>query len=117
MEPAAKIFVVDDDEALLQTLGWILKDKGYDVVSLSNGDDLLERIDVESPDLMLLDIMMPRVDGLQILERLKSEDRWKDIPILMLSSMPPEEATVKSLNLGATDYIAKPFRVRELLAP
>lgn len=116
MSPAAKIFVVDDDAALLQTLGWILKDKGYEVVSLSNGDDLLERIDVESPDLMLLDIMMPRIDGLQLLERLKSEDRWKDIPILMLSSMPPEEATVKSLNLGATDYIAKPFRVRELLA-
>ncbi len=115
MSPA-KIFVVDDDEALLQTLGWILKDKGYEVVSLPNGDDLLERIEVESPDLMLLDIMMPKIDGLQLLEGLKSDDRWTDLPILMLSSMPPEEATVKSLNLGATDYIAKPFRVRELLA-
>ncbi len=115
MSPA-KIFVVDDDEALLQTLGWILKDKGYDVVSLPNGDDLLERIEVESPDLMLLDIMMPKIDGLQLLEGLKADDRWTDLPILMLSSMPPEEATVKSLNLGATDYIAKPFRVRELLA-
>ena len=116
MSKVAKIFVVDDDEALLQTLSWILKNKGYDVVSLANGDDLLERMEVESPDLMLLDIMMPRIDGLQLLERLKSEDQWKDIPILMLSSMSPEEATVKSLNLGATDYIAKPFRVRELLA-
>ncbi len=115
MSPA-KIFVVDDDEALLQTLGWILKDKGYEVVSLPNGDDLLERIEVESPDLMLLDIMMPKIDGLQLLEGLKADDRWTDLPILMLSSMPPEEATVKSLNLGATDYIAKPFRVRELLA-
>ena len=53
---AAKIFVVDDDEALLQTLGWILKDKGYDVVSLPNGDDLLERMEMEFPDLVLLDI-------------------------------------------------------------
>ncbi len=113
---AAKIFVVDDDEALLQTLGWILKDKGYDVVSLPNGDDLLERMEVEFPDLVLLDIMMPRVDGLEILELIKSDDRWKDVPILMLSSMPPEEATVRALGLGATDYIAKPFRVRELLA-
>ncbi len=116
MTPAAKIFVVDDDEALLQTLGWILKDKGYEVVSLPTGDDLLERIESESPDLMLLDIMMPKIDGLELLERLKADDRWRDLPILMLSSMPPEEATVNSLNLGATDYIAKPFRVRELLA-
>ena len=113
---AVKIFVVDDDEALLQTLGWILKDKGYDVVSLPNGDDLLRRMEVEFPDLVLLDIMMPRVDGLEILEQVKSDDRWKDVPILMLSSMPPEEATVRALGLGATDYIAKPFRVRELLA-
>lgn len=113
---AAKIFVVDDDEALLQTLGWILKDKGYDVVSLPNGDDLLARMEVEFPDLVLLDIIMPRVDGLEILERVKSDDRWKDVPILMLSSMPPEEATVRALGLGATDYIPKPFRVRELLA-
>ncbi len=116
MTTSAKIFVVDDDEALLQTLGWILKDKGYSVVSLPNGDDLLERMEVEFPDLVLLDIMMPRVDGLEILERVKSDDRWKDVPILMLSSMPPEEATVRALGLGATDYIAKPFRVRELLA-
>ena len=113
---AAKIFVVDDDEALLQTLGWILKDKGYEVVALPNGDDLLARMEMEYPDLVLLDIMMPRVDGLEILQQVRSEDRWKDVPILMLSSMPPEEATVRSLGLGATDYITKPFRVRELLA-
>jgi two-component system cell cycle response regulator len=112
----AKIFVVDDDEALLQTLGWILKDKGYDVVPLPTGGDLLERIEVEFPDLVLLDIMMPKIDGLEILEQVKSEEKWKDLPILMLSSMPPEEATVRALGLGATDYIAKPFRVRELLA-
>lgn len=114
--PVSKIFVVDDDEALLQTLGWILRDKGYEVVSLSNGDDLLARLDVEFPDLVLLDIMMPRIDGLELLSEIKADDRWKDLPVLMLSSMPPEEATVCSLGLGATDYIAKPFRVRELLA-
>jgi two-component system cell cycle response regulator len=116
MTVPAKIFVVDDDEALLQTLGWILKDKGYEVVPLPTGNDLLERIEVEFPDLVLLDIMMPKIDGLEILEQVKAEERWKDLPILMLSSMPPEEATVRSLGLGATDYIAKPFRVRELLA-
>ena len=67
-------------------------------------------------DLLLLDIMMPKVDGLQILERVKAEPELADLPVLMISSMQPEEATVKSLGMGASDFIAKPFRVRELLA-
>jgi two-component system cell cycle response regulator len=60
--------------------------------------------------------MMPKVDGLQLLERLKGDERFRDLPVLMLSSMPPEEGTVKALGLGAADFIAKPFRVKELLA-
>jgi two-component system cell cycle response regulator len=64
----------------------------------------------------MLDIMMPKVDGLQILEKIKSDDRWCDLPVLMISSMSPEDGTVKSLGLGASDFIAKPFRVKELLA-
>src|SRR2546425_6970137 len=63
-----------------------------------------------------LDIMMPKIDGLQLLAKMKSDERFRDVPVLMISSMPPEEATVKSLGLGAADFIAKPFRVRELLA-
>src|SRR5439155_1417486 len=61
-------------------------------------------------------IMMPKVDGLQLLERLKQDERYRDLPVLMVSSMPPEEATVRALGLGAADFISKPFRVRELLA-
>jgi two-component system cell cycle response regulator len=64
----------------------------------------------------MLDIMMPKVDGLQLLSQVKRDARWRDLPVLMISSMPPEEATVKSLGLGASDFIAKPFRVKELLA-
>src|SRR2546422_3226094 len=60
--------------------------------------------------------MMPKVDGLQLLERLKQDERYRDLPVLMVSSMPPEEATVRALGLGAADFISKPFRVRELLA-
>src|SRR5438445_578420 len=60
--------------------------------------------------------MMPKVDGLQLLQKMKADDRFRDLPVLMISSMPPEEATVKSLGLGAADFIPKPFRVRELLA-
>ena len=111
-----KILVADDDRALLDTVGWILRDKGYEVVPVERGEEILARLEEESPDLLMLDIMMPKVDGLQILQEVKSEERWKDLPVLMISSMAPEEATVKSLGLGAADFIPKPFRVRELLA-
>jgi two-component system cell cycle response regulator len=111
-----RILVADDDETLLHTLTWILGDKGYEVIPVRGGENLLRHVQNERPDLLMLDIMMPKVDGLQILGELKRDARWKDLPVLMISSMPPEEATVKSLGLGASDFIAKPFRVRELLA-
>src|SRR3989442_2724836 len=114
--PAAKILVADDDQSLLRTLTWILKEHGYTVVAVPGGEGLLTKLEEERPQLLLLDIMMPKVDGLELLERLKSDERYRDLPVLMVSSMPPEEATVKSLGLGAADFIAKPFRVRELLA-
>src|SRR5438477_98950 len=114
--PPAKILVADDDQSLLRTLTWILKEHGYNVVAVPGGEGLLTKLEEERPQLLLLDIMMPKVDGLQLLERLKSDERYRDLPVLMVSSMPPEEATVKALGLGAADFIAKPFRVRELLA-
>src|SRR6266699_2668760 len=115
-EPAAKILVADDDQSLVRTLTWILKENGYEVVTALGGEGLLGKLEDERPNLLLLDIMMPKVDGLQLLARMKADDRFRDVPVLMISSMPPEEATVKSLGLGAADFISKPFRVRELLA-
>jgi two-component system, cell cycle response regulator len=115
-EGAAKILVADDDQSLVRTLSWILKENGYDVVVAPGGENLLATLEEERPQLLLLDIMMPKVDGLQLLQKMKADDRFRDLPVLMISSMPPEEATVKSLGLGAADFIPKPFRVRELLA-
>src|SRR6266480_3708474 len=114
--PAAKILVADDDQSLVRTLTWILKEHGYNVVAVPGGDGLFAKLEEIKPAILLLDIMMPKVDGLQLLERLKTDERYRDLPVLMVSSMPPEEATVKALGLGAADFIAKPFRVRELLA-
>jgi two-component system cell cycle response regulator len=111
-----RILVADDDQSLVRTLTWILKEHGYDVVVAPGGEGLMSQIEETKPSLLLLDIMMPKVDGLQLLERLKEDQRFKDLPVLMISSMPPEEATVKALGLGAADFISKPFRVRELLA-
>ena len=116
MSLAPKIIVADDDQALSRTLSWILKDNGYDVVTVPGGENLIDHLLADQFDLLLLDIMMPKVDGLQLLERVKTDYRFKDLPVLMISSMPPEEATVRALGLGAADFISKPFRVRELLA-
>src|SRR5688572_10303998 len=116
MTVAPKILVADDDQALSRTLSWILKENGYDVFTAPGGEHLFEHLIAEQFDLLLLDIMMPKVDGLQLLQRVKADPRFKDLPVLMISSMPPEEATVRSLGLGAADFIPKPFRVRELLA-
>ena len=96
MPLAPKIIVADDDQALSRTLSWILKENGYDVLTVPGGEHLLERLTSEPVDLLLLDIMMPKVDGLQLLQRVKSDPRFKDLPVLMISSMPPEEATVRS---------------------
>ena len=116
MSIAPKIIVADDDQALTRTLSWILKDNGYEVVTVPGGENLVDHLLADQFDLLLLDIMMPKVDGLQLLERVKTDYRFKDLPVLMISSMPPEEATVRALGLGAADFISKPFRVRELLA-
>src|SRR5207302_10221900 len=115
-EPAAKILVADDDQSLVRTLTWVLKENGYEVVIAPGGEGLIGKLEEERPSLLLLDIMMPKVDGLQLLARMKADDRFRDVPVLMISSMPPEEATVRALGLGAADFISKPFRVRELLA-
>src|SRR6266516_7835320 len=99
-EPAAKILVADDDQSLVRTLTWILKENGYEVVTALGGEGLIGKLEAERPHLLLLDIMMPKVDGLQLLARMKADERFRDLPVLMISSMPPEEATVKSLGLG-----------------
>ncbi len=113
---SARILIADDDTAIVQTMTWVLKEHGYDVVAAHQGSRVLELMEERTPDLVLLDVMFPDADGYQILERIKGEDRWKDVPVLMVSSLPPEEAAVRTLGLGAADFVKKPFRVKELLA-
>src|SRR5256886_5699695 len=84
-EPAAKILVADDDQSLVRTLTWILKENGYEVVTAPGGEGLLGKLEDERPNLLLLDIMMPKVDGLQLLARMKADDRFRDVPVLMIS--------------------------------
>jgi len=99
---SARILVVDDDPSVLQSVSWVLEEHGYDVIAAHGGEaflEELERPDQPPPDLLLLDILMPDGDGVQLLERVKAEERWRDVPVLMLSSVPPEDATVRTLGL------------------
>lgn len=112
----SRILVADDDEAVLESVTWLLQENGYDVVPTNGGAACLEQLERRSPDLILLDILMPDADGCQLLERIKGDERWRDLPVLMLSAQPPEEASVRSLGLGAADFIRKPYRPKELLA-
>ena len=102
-----RILVVDDDEALLKTVSWILKEHGYDVIAVPGSRLLLEELETSVPDLLLLDIMMPDLDGFEVLERIRGDDRYRDLPVLMISAMPPEEAAVRTLGLGASDFVPK----------
>ncbi len=111
-----RILVADDDPAVLQTVAWVLKEQGYDVSAANGGQALFERLEQEMPDLLLLDVALPGADNYQMLERIKADDRWRDLPVLMVSALPPDEATVRTLGLGAADFVRKPVRVRELLA-
>ena len=112
----SRILVADDDQAVLESVTWLLKENGYDVVPANGGEQCLEQLEKRAPDLLLLDILMPDADGYMLLERIKAEERWRDLPVLMLSAQPPEDASVRSLGLGASDFIRKPYRPKELLA-
>lgn len=112
----ARILVADDDPAVLDSVSWLLRENGYDVAKATGGVSAMEQLDLRTPDLLLMDILMPDADGCQLLERIKAEERWRDLPVLMLSSLPPEEASVRAFGLGASDFIRKPFRPKELLA-
>ncbi|MBI3558917.1 response regulator [Candidatus Gottesmanbacteria bacterium] len=102
-----KILLVDDDEALKQLYSVELVTKGYRVVMASDGDEALEKAKAEKPDLILLDIMMPKTDGIGALTKIKQEAELKDIPVLMLTNFGQENLVQQAFDLGAADYLLK----------
>jgi DNA-binding response OmpR family regulator len=109
----ATVLVVEDEEALLFTLAHNLRREGYTVLSAGRGDDGLRLAREKSPDLIVLDVMLPGLDGLQVCRLLRRDTR---VPIIMLTALGGEGDRVSGLDTGADDYLAKPFGMRELLA-
>jgi two-component system alkaline phosphatase synthesis response regulator PhoP len=110
-----KILVVDDEDDILHFLELVLREKGYDIVTASGGHEALTRAQVERPDLILLDIMMPQMDGWEVLKLLRVDDDTAQIPVAMLSARTEAKDRVQGLQEGAVDYICKPFSLHELV--
>lgn len=111
-----KILLIDDDPKIIRLVESRLKANGYDVISAKNGREGLEKAKEDSPDLILLDIMMPEVDGYQVIEKLKEDEDTRSIPVVMLTAKRDLEDIDKSMNVyGAVGFVSKPFSPAELL--
>ena len=111
----AKILVVEDERDIVELLKYNLKQENFEVDTVRNGADALQRAVDSPPDLILLDLMLPEVDGLIVCRLLKNDPRTKKIPIIMLTAKTEECDRVTGLELGADDYISKPFSPREVV--
>ena len=110
------IFCVEDDRGIRELMTYTLNASGYDALGLKDGKELDEALKNEKPCLITLDIMLPNEDGISILKRLKNDERYHDIPIIMASAKGEEYDKVIGLDLGADDYLAKPFGMMEMVS-
>ena len=111
---SAKILVVDDERSIAEILKYNLEKEGYGVILAYDGEEALERLEQDHPDLILLDIMLPKKDGFTVLREIRAHK--KEIPIIMLTARETEVDKVLGLELGADDYVTKPFSAREVAA-
>jgi len=110
------VLIADDDPLLQELLEYKLEAAGYAVRSVGDGQAALDEIERERPDILLLDAMMPVMDGFEVLRRITAGEGLRDMTVVMLSALKREEDVVSALNLGAMDYLAKPFNPDELIA-
>src|SRR5215471_21516251 len=111
-----RILVVDDTPANIQTVATILKGHGYQLSVATSGQQALDLLERVRPDLVLLDVMMPGIDGFETCRRIKASEGWRDLPIIFLTAKTETADIVTGFEVGAVDYVAKPFNAHELLA-
>ena len=110
-----KVFIVEDEPDLRDTLKYNLENEGFSVKAYSNGEDFLSSVDKNKPNLVILDLMLPGVSGLDVCRELRSNDDYDGIGIVMLTAKSEEIDRIVGFELGADDYVTKPFSVRELI--
>ncbi len=111
-----KILVVDDEEHIVELLKFNLEDNGYKVIAAFDGEEALRKAETQTPNLILLDLMLPKMDGIEVCRKLKMNESTSETPIIMLTAKGEETDKVLGLEIGADDYVTKPFSVRELMA-
>jgi len=113
---AYRILVVEDEQDLLDAVTFTLKRDGVRPIRCSNGEEALDLVETERPDLVLLDLMLPGMDGLEVCRRLRSSEKTAQVPIIMITAKAEETDAVIGLGVGADDYMRKPFGLKELVA-
>jgi len=111
-----RVLIVDDEPNIVAALEFLLQKNGYEVKVAANGEAALAQLDAFEPDLVLLDVMMPKVSGYEVCQRMRGEPRWRHIKIVMLSAKGREVEVSKGMSLGADLYVTKPFSSVELVA-
>ena len=113
--PHCKVLIVEDDRSLADVLAYNLKQAGYEVLQACDGQDGLTQAQLKTPDMVVLDLMLPVLDGLEVCRRLRADPATKDVLILMLTAKSEESDELIGFSLGADDYVTKPFSVKVLL--
>ena len=111
-----KVLIVDDERNIVTALEYLLQKNGYEVRIAETGEDAMAQLDGFRPDLVLLDVMMPKVSGYEVCQRVRSRPQWRDIKIVILSAKGREVEVNKGISLGADLYVTKPFSNTELVA-
>jgi two-component system, OmpR family, alkaline phosphatase synthesis response regulator PhoP len=110
-----RILVVDDETYIVHILEFTLTMEGYEVLTAADGEEALRRLEQDRPDLVVLDIMMPKVDGYEVLRRIRADEEFRHLPVILLSAKGRPIDRETGLEIGADDYIVKPFSPRRLL--
>lgn len=111
-----RILIADDEPSIVAALEYLLQQGGYEVLIARNGDEALDLLEQQTPDLVLLDVMMPRKSGYEICSRIRDRPEWRHIKVIMLSAKGRDAEVNKGLAVGADLYVTKPFSTRELMA-
>jgi two-component system, OmpR family, alkaline phosphatase synthesis response regulator PhoP len=111
-----RILIVDDEPNIVAALEFLLQKNGYAVKVAANGEDALAQLDAFKPDLVLLDVMMPKVSGYEVCQRMRAQPQWRHMKIVMLSAKGREVEVSKGMSVGADLYVTKPFSSIELVA-
>ena len=112
---AKRILVVDDDELVLMAINELLKPEGYEVHPVSSGSEALEKLDQDGYDLLMLDIIMPEMDGFELCKKIREKEGYKEIPIVFLSAKSREEDRNRGIEVGANLFLSKPISPEKLL--